>query len=144
MRVTRLIALTFAIIHLELVQTHFQSLGCGFEESPTAVGHFNFRAFQFAGKNMSWEKNLQERESGVHLCFGDVYPFPTFCRILGLLSFYSLRSFGLRNIVVSRFALFTVCTRWDRGRFGGNTSLLGSRRVGDDLQRRRPHASARL
>lgn len=56
MRVTRLIALAFVIIHLELVQPHFQSLGCGFEESSAAVEHFNFRAFQFPGTTMSWEK----------------------------------------------------------------------------------------
>jgi len=47
-RVTRLIALTFVIKHLDLVQPHFERLGCGFKESATAVEHLNFRAFQFA------------------------------------------------------------------------------------------------
>ena len=61
MRVTRLIALAFVIIHLELVQPHFQSLGCGFEESPTAVEHFNFRAFQIAGTNVLGEKSRKGR-----------------------------------------------------------------------------------
>ena len=119
MRVTRLIALAFVKKHLDFVQPHFQSLGCGFEKSTTAVGHFNFRAFQFAGTIMSWRgKKMQKREGGVHLWFGEVYPFPTFRRVLRVLSACSLRSFGLGKVAVSRFALLTICTRWDRGRVG--------------------------